>query len=498
MEAAWTRREGLVLAGTRHYSKGMSPEYPCIGFFPALPLKRTLVLGDWMVGGPPDDTPWRSARFRELAETLHSSFSAFEFQGGAMLWHRERGFDGTPPSSAEIDAIRAAVGFAVLDANDRLFGHRGLNPGDYLATAENGELYLQPIDEEAGGVTHLKDGALRKRLTGGWKIGEKSLPLPDAVFPIAEPVPASTKLAKAVFDALMAPGSRRPGRMSIAMEWHRAAMANPRAVTAQQRLIALKTGFEGLLGASESRKCATRLRKLFETTTAAHRDLLPWAGVLWSPKEKTDLKRLYTSKNGKKKQDTRSEIEDWFMTLADARNSIIHDGVLSVDEYGPPPERPLSRYTGKLFWIGERLLRETVKATLGPEILLCGCLAERAAWKKIFETVEARRTRSAEPPPPAQTAPATNPKENVTPTARDLQTLLHDLGCQAANQVMLSPAQAQASASQEAAAEMAAAVQDLWEATAGGVSIAITTAERDLLEQAGAEMKLPDYFTACE
>lgn len=493
----WRLGHAVLSATGRRIDWMLSP-HPHVGFFPALPLEKTLALGEWMVGTPPADTPWRSPRFRELVETLLSSFRLLEFQAGSMLWHRERGFDGSAPSGDEMAAIRASVALTAFDTNDHLADWRKAR---CLVTAENAALYLQPIDEEQGRITLLKDGALRSDITGGWEIGQKALPLPDAVLPIDSPVSASTKVAKAVFDALTVPSYPRRDSISVALEWHRAAMANAAAVTLQQRLIALKTGFEALLDTSESWEGARRLRRLFEAKTAAHRHLLPWPGVLWSPRERTDLKRQFTTKHGETRQNTRSEIEDWFMTLAEARNSVIHEGVLSVHEYAPPPERPLSRYRGKLFWVGERLLREAVKATLGAEILLCGRIAERAKLEAIFDALQAQPARSAEQPPVPPSDKALAPrdaKEGATPAPRDLATLLQELGGPAANQVVLSEAAGSASASLEAAAQMAASVRGWWCATAGSRSILISAAERDFLEQAGAEEEIPDYFPACE
>jgi|SRR5215471_7836153 len=54
-------------------------EHPCIGFFPALPLQNNLDLGDWVVGSPSEDTPWRSERFKELVDKLLGSFTSDEF-----------------------------------------------------------------------------------------------------------------------------------------------------------------------------------------------------------------------------------------------------------------------------------------------------------------------------------------------------------------------------------------------------------------------------------
>jgi hypothetical protein len=475
----------------------MTAPHPFFSFFPALPLEKTASLGDWNVGVPPADVTWCSPRFRELAEKLLASFHELKFKDGALLWHRERGFDGSRPSDKEIGAIRAAVGFAAFDANDRLFGHRGVNPGDYLVTTENTDLFIQPIDEGGEGITHLRDGFLRNVLIGGWKIGEKPLPVPDAVMPLSKRVPASTKLAKTLFDKLIAHVSKTPARISTAIGWHRAAMVNTPAVNLEQRIVALKTGFEALFGESESSLCATALRSLFENATARHRDLLPWAGMIWSPKDRTDLQRSYKTRSGKKKQVTRSEVEDWFMALADARNSVIHDGALPAPKYAAPPERPLSRYAGWLFWVGERLLREAVKAILGPEILLCGAIAERAAFDEIYEKLRVTEVQDSGSSRP--NAPEVGVAPDTSRAARDLPTLLKELGCHAANQVVLGVAAVPArSSSLDAATEMAAAAHDLWKATAGDISISINTAEREVLEQAGAEEELREYVRLCE
>ncbi len=40
---------------------------------------------------------WRSPEFKELAEKLLISFATGDpnFEGGAVMWHKTRGFDGT-------------------------------------------------------------------------------------------------------------------------------------------------------------------------------------------------------------------------------------------------------------------------------------------------------------------------------------------------------------------------------------------------------------------
>jgi hypothetical protein len=465
----------------------VSQTNPCIGFFPALPLAETakLDLGEWVVGRPPSDMAWRSERFRELVEKLIGSFTGDGFASPALLWQRERGLDGQPPSPADYEAIQAAVRFAVLDANDRV--SKGPNAAYHLATAENAELYVQPIDETDGSIAFREGGALKSILSGGWTIGQRPCPLPDAVVPIVFPLHVSRRIAKAVFSALVAVPDVRQGRVRIALEWHADAMKNPRAITLQHRLIALKTGFEALLGTSDSREGARRLRKLFEDATRAHSNLLPWAGVLWSPNERVDLARVHIRKR-QQRPDMRSEIEDWFMTLAEARNAVIHEGKLTVTEF-TLVERPLSPYKGNLFWVGERLLREAIKARLGADVLLGPLIAEHVQWERII--AEIAQTRASHEPE-AIVGPVSVPSATETRPPRPLSDILDVLGCRAANEVLLERAAGGASFSEEAAREMAMTVRDAWVAQGpSGRSVLISAKERMLLERHGAEQKLP-------
>lgn len=472
-------------------------DHPCVSFFPALPLGRNLDLGDWLVGNPPKETRWRSERFRTLATDLLASFEKLGFESAALVWQRDRGFDGVRPTDDQIKALGAAVSFAVLDANDALASD-DVNKGHFLATAENAAFYVQPIDEATEFITHVKGGGLRRILVAGMKIGQEPIPLPDATVPMARPIVLSGKLARAIFD-LMGKHDDPARHVQIALEWHRAAMTNPEAVTLQQRLIALKTGFEALFGESTSWRCAQRLRQHFEIVTANHLDCLPWSGLLWSPKERTDLARTYTERDGSTKSATRSELEDWFMTLAEARNSIIHDGVVSTNTFAAPPERPLSRYAGPLFWVGERLLREAIKGFLGPEILLCAPLARREAWKPVVDALLAQVAERADRRDGCEKS--SKGLRDDSPGAappRCLDELLRELGGVAANQVTLSKVHGGASASEEVARQMAESMRDKWGADAGSISLLISRAERDLLETAGAEEAIPDYWIPCD
>jgi hypothetical protein len=481
----------------------MPSKNPHISFFPALPLAKNLELGEWVIGTPPAETRWAPGRFRELSLALVRSFEKRGFKNGALMWHRHLGFDGSLPTDEEIQAIRAAVAFAVLDANDPL---PDLNKGHYMATTDNADLFMQPIDEN-GDITHSRQGALKRITVVGMKIGDEPPPLADAVEHISSPVRASAELAGAIYAAVQSGTGDGPA-ITTAADWHRGALVNSSVMTLQHRVIALKTGFEALFPGVKSRQCARQLRALFETTTAGHLQHLPWIGLLWSPQERTDLPRTWVTQDGKTKPDVRSELEDWFMAFAEARNEVIHNGTtLGTWIYKAPPERPLSRYAGKLFWTAERLLREAIKAKLGVNVLLCGPVRRQ---KRIADAIQAAKSAPPvpEPPPPlpdaAELARRTKEaalyekiKSEPRPADRDLPGLLAALGGCAANEVVLSKAHGHGSASPEAALESAIRMMDKWGATVAGRSMLISEAECDTLRAAGAEDELNDHWWSC-
>jgi hypothetical protein len=457
------------------------PRY--VGFFPGLPLARNLELGEWVVGTPEDNTPWASRRFRDLSESLVRSFEKVEFKGGAMLWHRDRGFDGSNPPDDVRRAIEAAVAFAVLDANDRL---RLTEPDDgnkrwAMATTENTDLFVQPIHED-GGITHRRGGALKSTLVGGLKIGGLPPPLADAVQSIERPLPVSNKLAAAVFEAILS--DTHEGRtIATAAEWHRFAMSNPSAITTKQRIVAIKTAFEALLGTSDSRLAAHRLRVLFETATRGHHDLLPWTGLLWSAHERVEWRWDFSKKEKTRHLEGRSELERWFMALAWVRNLIIHEGTLVTETYEAPADRPLSLYAGELRLVGERVLREAIKATLGAEVLLCGALARRAMAEKAFSDWARRWVAAAKEREAAGTEPAPSPEAHPP---RPLSTILADLHVETANLVVVGPLRLAGNGyTHEASVRR------------GQSSTSITGSEYVALRAAGAEEEVPDFWDPC-
>ena len=459
------------------------PRY--FGFFPALPVRRNLELGEWIVGSPPPALAWAPGKFRELSVAFYKSFEKSDLRGGALLWHKDRGFDGSKPSDPELAAIRAAVTLAALDTKDRLPEEDDGNIAGSVVTTENAMLFVQPIDEVRGRVLHERGGLLKGSWVIGVPIGGDPPPVADAVQPMSESVPASPKLARALFETILK-GNEDGTAIAAAAEWHRAALVNPAAVTMEQRLIALRIGFEALLHESDSWACARKLRELFERSTVAHRHLLPRSGLLWSPFERTDLNRTYRKKSGKEAPVQRTELEDWFMAFADARNQVVHRGGLSTWSYPPPPEHPLSRYAGWLLWKGERILREAIKATLGAEILLCGPIAQSALDEAAIE--ELRQLQASIPSDDAAPSSAT---EVATP--RSLSDLLAELSCTNANLVTV-----EGRYNPHLTASRRRVRQDGSRWGPMDFTMGVSEAERDILIQAGAEEELPNDWRPCE
>jgi hypothetical protein len=484
---------------------------PYFSFFPALPLSRTLRLGDWCIGNPGSEVRWRSPRFKKLAQGHLNAFAKQGFEGGALMWHNAHGFDGSMPEPQVWAAVRATVCFVALDANDHV--RDDPNAAYYVATSENAELYTQPIDESKGFITQQQGGLLKRVLSVGSKIGEEVVTLPDAVVALMKPVIPSQHLASALFDALLDTSTQVNRRIAVALDWHRFALSNPRAISWQQRLISLKTGFEALSGESKTHLCAKFLRALFEDTTRPYTDMLPWAGILWSPLERTDLARSWLQGNTRRAV-IRSELEDWFTALGDARNEIIHEGTFGTGVYEAPRERPLSRYAGPLFWTADRLLRETVKALLGADVLLCGLLKDRKAaqefGRKVLQILAQAQETAQQPrsiteektAPPTHSDDDRSSQHNTSPRPpqpmRDLPTLLAALECDAANKILLSKVVPRSASTSEGAQRNAEEASGKWKASFLKRSMLITADECDRLKAAGAEFPLPRYWTRCD
>lgn len=125
-----------------------------------------------------------------------------------------------------------------------------------------------------------------------------------------------------------------------------------------ERVVFLKTAFEAMTGTSKSHVSAQTLRQLFEAvpdTSPTDSELL-----VWSPSE-TPVHPWTFAKNGKPQTLQITGLEHWFMSFADARNAIIHQGVVPSLIYTNPSN---TEYEGSFAFTAEFLLRAIIKVSL--------------------------------------------------------------------------------------------------------------------------------------
>ena len=81
----------------------------------------------------------------------------------SLLCRRKDRIDGILPSPHEIEALEAAIAFAFLDTNPRCTSS---NRQQHVITADNTELFIWPIDVDAGYVTVTTGIMVRTVLSG--------------------------------------------------------------------------------------------------------------------------------------------------------------------------------------------------------------------------------------------------------------------------------------------------------------------------------------------
>ena len=186
--------------------------------------------------------------------------------------------------------------------------------------------------------------------------------------------------------SLRAPGTQPTAdRLIVAVGWFVKAWRNTATLHFPERVVFLKTAFEAITGTSKSYQSARSLRRLFESipdTAPENSELL-----VWSPAEAPMHPRTYR-KNGTDRTDQITDLEQWFMAFADARNAIIHQGIVPSLVYtGLNPA-----YAGHFVFTAEFLFRAVVKVSLAefgyPDLWRSDIWR---AFKAAYEEVERRQ-----------------------------------------------------------------------------------------------------------
>lgn len=342
--------------------------HPYLAFCPYLPVHKVIEFAGWELG-PLEafDGRWSDPRFEAQAKAFLEKFvdgAAEPVKTPSILCRQGHALDGALPDPNEIDALESAIAFGFLDQNPR-HGPKSEHRSWAVVTADNTGVYFWPIDVEAGYVT-VRTGMMVRTLGGGYQIADRELVIRP---PLDLHLPLGTQTAdpivlEAIYNTVLS-SAATPGanvycdRIRVAIGWLVKAWRNTSTVHWSERIVFLKTAFEAITATDKSHISAQLLRDLFRAvpnTSPSDSDLL-----IWTPAETANRTRNWTDRRGVAHVDQLTDLEHWFMAFAEARNSIIHNGIVPPLTYNEPN----SEYNGHFVFTAEFLLRAVVKVSLG-------------------------------------------------------------------------------------------------------------------------------------
>ena len=353
--------------GCGHHGLVIEPT-PVAMVLPYLPLRRAAHFSGWWIGPLSQfEGPWLSDRFEKCVRRFLGGFqdsTGEAIHKPTILARVDSGIDGVPPTIAVQRALETAIAYATVDANP-FWSERG--PAWNIATADNADIWVQPLDPDAEYITLERGGRVRIR-SGGHKLSSERFFIPA---PIELHLPMLVSLDEEVLEASYALLSEPPdhhvarvARIEVAMKWLTKSWLNSASIVESDRLVFLKIASEALTGETrKSRRSARQLKSIFEGALEQEGDGYGIQELLWAPEEPSFLRDSSEI----------SAIEHWYMALADARNRVVHGAAsipLTYEEAGSP-------YVGPLAEVADRVLREAINI----EIASCGY---PAVWRRGF------------------------------------------------------------------------------------------------------------------
>lgn len=333
---------------------------PYLLFCPYLDIDRPLSFGKWTVLPASQFTgSWQSQEFQSYATTFLGCFvdaNAQPLHNPALVVDSQTGADGTLPTREEIVAIKLALDFATIDGNA---DQQSDNAGWFTATTNNSELFIWPIDTASGHVA-ITRGVLVRILDGGYQIGDDLVIRAPLELHMPMRVNLDADVLGASYEAFM--GNGLPAELADTVRhtarWLSKAWRNTQDLDWGDRIIMLKTAFEALTADNTAAGGAEGLHWIYQEFRKLRRPTSQGTDhLLWSPSERRSRIRKWKDRRGVEHVVKLSNIEHWYCSFADARNTIIHEGVIPSLMYRARG----SAYEGHYFHVGERLLRETIK-----------------------------------------------------------------------------------------------------------------------------------------
>ncbi len=335
---------------------------PYVAVCPYLPLAQPVVFAGWWLGpASAFDGRWLSPAIKEAT---HRFLACFRTQDGrpidrpSLLARVDGGVDGALPNDRERLALGSTIDFITLDANP-YWSTDTQTAGWSIATTDNADLWLQPLNIEEGFFATGR-GSRVNTTVGGHSFYDPDCAIPPPLeVKIPTPLRLDQELAAASFDVLAHRADDLAAELLVAMRWVGKSWANSASISWEDRVLFLKIASEGFSGTDSSIESARRLRARYASCLSQEGKGVGADDLLWRPDEPT-LNRSWTDRSGSTRTAALSAFEHWYMALADTRNEIAHSGHASTLDYSEG-----TAYDGPLVEIGDRVLRELIKLSLG-------------------------------------------------------------------------------------------------------------------------------------
>jgi hypothetical protein len=334
---------------------------PALYLFPYLRLREEVTAGPWSL--EPLDPKKLAAPSDDFGRTLSALLARFRDEAGQPLTTATL-VQRTEPELArgearqhERDALRAAVSFAVADANAGL-GNEIPWDADALnvATAEVATFFIGEVSAlEKGTFVRTRGGALSHRTIGGGTVHDDWViePPPEGLISIPD-LALDGVLLDAVYrvavEALSDDSPTINHEVWSALHWHSRVWENSPLHTMPDILVQLKTAIEALSGKSKTAAGIKVLEGIYSSVAGT----IGASDFLWQ-ESGPSFPRTFN-----KVTETYNSFGHWYWYLADTRNEIVHDTESPVMEHIAPG----SPFQGNLFRVAERVTRELIKIRL--------------------------------------------------------------------------------------------------------------------------------------
>jgi hypothetical protein len=312
---------------------------------PYLPLSQRTSVGPWelipraQLAAADVSEAWVLEQVQHLLNAYREQDRSSVAFGVVLRAHDARVGDAIDRSKPP--SLRRAFLAAVLESNPSALtpeSERTGNEGHARVTSDNVLVYGHPLRED--GMVADEWGAMAPRLVGGLRLGRPGVRFegPGEIGIPARSTHFDAEYASAVY-AEFGKESDTSRRIARALDWLGIAWRNTTALEPENRVIALRIGFEALLGAGESTRALREALSALIDPPDAPRTWRSWTerGTVQGPFELTDA-------------------EWWFQSFSLLRNHVMHG-----DE---TPRAAWSHDGTNHVWIAEDTLRKAIKETL--------------------------------------------------------------------------------------------------------------------------------------